>query len=199
MNNTIYTSDTEVIALGRKAFPDYNGKKFCVKISAGPYNCASYWDGGSRTYFRFIRLADGAITSQMPQQSAFGKKLEGIERVMLPVGMALVAHAYFCGKDMGLTIYVHPDNAPRFLPKKVELTQHEKIVLRFTSGLKSSYGGISNYRYHEANKVHDISLDDWNAAKQSCIEKGLLRKNGSITNEGRNNVDSTIKTYKSYF
>jgi hypothetical protein len=94
---------------------------------------------------------------------------------------------------MGITFHIHPGNMPKFLTKDKheELTNNEKIVLYFTRSLKSSYAGISNYRFHEAHRQHNISLEDWNAAKESLIQKGLLAKNSSITVKGKNAINST--------
>jgi len=87
---------------------------------------------------------------------------------------------------MGLTIYVHPSNLAKLLPKPAELTRHERTVLGYTARLKSSYGGISNYRFHEAHERTGITLAEWDAAKQSIIGKKLLNKRGAITTQGRN-------------
>jgi hypothetical protein len=59
------------------------------------------------------------------------------------------------------------------------------IVLVATRSLKNSYAGRSNIRYHEAHRETGITEERWNTAQQSCIDKKLLRKNGSITNEGQ--------------
>jgi hypothetical protein len=167
------------------AYPGYTGKKFQIKVLESTIDVRSYWDGGSRDYYTFVRL-DTMAVMPIPQQSAFDKQVVGADSVQLIPGMVCVKHSIFCGKDMGLTIYVHPDNAPRLLPAKTDLSDDEKIVLTYTCHLKSSYGGISNFRFHEAHREKKITLEAWEAAKASLIVKGLLDKRGAVTIDGRN-------------
>ena len=185
---TIHTNANEVKAVAQKAYPDYKGRKFAVKVANHPIDVRSYWDGGSRNYYVFLRL-DNLETMEVPQQSAFDAKIDGADAVPLAPGLVCVEHSYFCGKDMGITIHVHPDNAPNLIPEKKELNEDEEIVLIFTRSYKSSYAGISNYRFHEAQRSKGITLERWENAKQSLIEKKMLNKAGAITNEGRNAVD----------
>ena len=100
--------------------------------------------------------------------------------------LAIVEHSIFCGKDMGLTFYIHPSDAPQLLPDTPDATENERIVLEFTSGLKNTYGGRTNIRFTEAGRKYGISAEDWETAVQSCISKGWLRKNRAITPDGRN-------------
>ena len=184
--NTIHTNDQDVMMIGRAAFPDYSGRKFRVKVAIHPINVRSYWEGGSRTFFKFIKLSDVSKSFEVPAQSAFDRPIEGADSVELVPGLACVSHSYFCGKDMGIEIMVHPDNAPRLLPEPMELTEDEKIVLKYTKGYKACYAGRSNNRLYEAQHYTDITEARWEVAKASCIQKGLLNKAGAITNAGRN-------------
>jgi hypothetical protein len=182
----MHTNHPEVIRLAQKAFPDYKGKKFQVIVVNGPINVCSYWDGGSRNFYKFMRLDIGE-TMEVPQQSAFDPKIKGADAVSLVPGLVCVEHSFSCGKDMGITIMVHSENAPRLIDQtKPELSQDEKIVLCFTRSLKSSYAGISNYRFHEASRAKGITLNQWETAKQSLIDKGLLNKAGALTIDGKN-------------
>jgi hypothetical protein len=99
-----------------------------------------------------------------------------------------VAHSIFCGKDMGLTVYVSPSQlaTSNLIPKPSEVSDDEGVVLKYTSHYKNTYGGQTNLRFKEATRSTDITVERWEAAKATLIERGLLRKNGSITPEGRN-------------
>jgi len=87
-----------------------------------------------------------------------------------------------------VTVYAHPADITKSIEEKASLSKDELIVLVATRSLKSSYAGISNYRFHSASGQLGITLDRWNAAKESCISKGLLNKAGAITTAGKNAV-----------
>lgn len=179
------TPDTLVKQVAKIAHPGYNGRKFKVEIANGPLNMASYWDGGSRDYWAVVKLDEMKVV-EVPQQSAWDRPIDGIDRVKLPAGFVAVKHSRFCGHDMGLTFYVPAESSPMFITAPVEdVTEDQKIVLAYTRSRKSSYAGISDYRFHEATKK-GITRDRWNAAKSECIARGWLNKAGAITNDGRN-------------
>lgn len=188
----MYTNNPELIKVARTAFPGYTGKKFAFEILDHPINVKSCWSGGSKDEYVFVRL-DNLTTMEMPPQSAFDAKVAGAEAVTLIPGLACVRHVYFCGKDLGVTVLLHQDNKPALIEKQVDLSDNEKIVLVYTRSLKPSYGGISNYRFHEAHREKQISLEDWEAAKANLIGRGLLNKAGAITDAGRNASNSLRK------
>ena len=190
MSPAIYTDHPDVVALARRAYPDYTGRKFRIVVAEHPINVKSCWDGGSCSFFKFIRLDGTSDTVEMPAQSAFDTPVEGADRVPLVPGLACVEHTIFCGKDAGIRIHVHPENAPRLLPPAVELPEDERIVLKYTKSLKNTYGGRTNIRYTEAHSETGITPERWESSKVSLINKKLLRGDGSITNEGRNAAPS---------
>ena len=171
------------------AFPTYKGRKVRISLEPGPIDVRSYWSGGSRDYFIFVSLANLAVFP-IPAQSAFDPTLPGAGSVEIPPGAVCVKHSIFCGKDLGITIHVRADSASGFLPSKVDLTDNERTVLHYTSTLKSSYAGIPNLRFHEAHEDKGISLDNWNTAKATLINRKLLNKAGAITPTGRNALEA---------
>lgn len=180
------TSDVERII--NKCFPSYNGKKIELSTSI-PSKLTSYWDGGSKTEYVFYGLADGKIYHVESNHPFFEagrpSQLNG-----LPKGVILVSHIIFCGKDIGIRIYANTEDITPMLPLKIEISDNEKIVLAFTAHLKSSYAGISNYRFHEAHQKKGINLEDWDKTKIDLINKGLLNKAGAITPKGRNAISN---------
>lgn len=122
----------------------------------------------------------------MPAQSMFDRPIQGADAVILPDGFACVEHSIFCGQDSGITIHIRPENSAGLLPAPVELTRDQRIVLVATRSLKSSYQGISNYRFHEAHRDTGISLDAWNRAKSELQARGLLDARGALTVAGKN-------------
>ena len=172
----------------RAAFPSYGGKKFKL-VATETVDVRSYWDGGSKTTFVGVGLTVPLQTVRAPNSHPiFDPAGQGSTVVTLPLGAAIVAHSIFCGKDMGLTVYVSPSQlaTSNLIPKPIQVSEDEGVVLKFTSHYKNTYGGVSNLRFKEANRSTKITAERWEAAKVALIERGLLRKNGSITPEGRN-------------
>jgi hypothetical protein len=179
------------------AYPGYKGRKCKLRVSDS-HRVWDMWDGGSRDYTCFIelgtlrRLSSGDIPQEARQKQGnpFGLAITA-EPLKIPEGVAVVIHSIFCGKDMGITIIANQANINPLLPQSNhDLTEDQKIVLCFTRGLKSSYGGVKNLRFVKANKRLGITEERWEAAKAECIDKGLLKKNGAITDEGRNAVEN---------
>jgi hypothetical protein len=91
---------------------------------------------------------------------------------------------------MGITIHVHPENAPKLLPD-TSVTRNEKIVLSATRSYKNTYAGRTGIRFEKAQKETGITLEQWEEASKTLIEKGMLNKARAITNDGRNIIQRT--------
>ena len=182
----IYLEPRDVPPVFLRAFPHYKGRTFAAEAREEVVFDSNYWSGGTRYTYRGIDLTTGEVFQ--PESDEYGNPFinPNIPTVKLEPGKAIVCHKVFCGKDMGLTIYVHPDNLTKLLPAPAELSADERTVLEYTASLKASYGGVSNYRYHEAHRRTGITLDRWNFAKQALIGRRLLNKRGAITPAGRN-------------
>jgi hypothetical protein len=179
--------DKTIQKIVRATFPSYHGRKFKISTDI-PSQLRSYWDGGSRDHYSFYQLSTGKCVD-LPSNHPMFEPNNPSELKELPPGMVIVKHSYFCGKDMGITIYANGCDITPLLPPKVELTDHERIVLRFTRGYKPSYAGIKNYRFHKASRETKITQDEWETAKSSLIMKKLLNKRGAITIDGRNALE----------
>jgi hypothetical protein len=190
MSNTVYLTGKEPLIrdIAARTFPDYTGRQFKLSVvpEGGTINCASYWDGGSRDYFVFIRLDTLQATPAVPPQSAFDRPVRGLDRVILPEGVACVEHSIFCGKDMGLTIHVPAANAAPLLPAAPNVSEDVTRVLICTRGLKSSYGGDNQVRFHAAERNWRMTREMWDAAVEAAKAAGYLNKAGAITTSGRN-------------
>jgi len=171
--------------LANVAFPSYRGRKFKWTVAEEVEMPDTAWSGGSRSTYAGVNLTTRrSATLPNFNPSEFGGPPT---TPVVPVrpGMAIVEHSIFCGKDMGLTFYVHPSDAPRLLPPTENLHDNEKIVLAF-SRIKNTYGGQKNVRFLEARRRYGITLDRWNTARESLIAKKMLTKAGALTPEGRN-------------
>lgn len=187
--NTIYLEPAMVPAHLRGSYAGKMFKALVCESMTIPIT-AGLWDGGSRDKYYAIDFATGRQIELPGQMAAPWDTSRRDREITLQPGFAVVEHSIFCGKDMGLTFYVHPENAAKLLPAPVELTPHEKIVLEATASLKSSYGGRDRYDMMRDQRDRDTggfpSRHEWDVAKQSLISKGLLNKAGAITVAGRN-------------
>lgn len=171
------TMPEEARRLFRLGFPSYAGRTFKIRGVSGPVDLRSYWDGGSRDYYAVVR-ADGAALS-VPTQSAYDRALAGAEAFTIPNGVVVVEHSIFCGKDAGLTLIVPEERLAAFLPLPAQsLTDEQEVVLHLTAtripAARRPESGMTDAR--------------WAEVVASLVELGLLRRNGSITPEGRNHV-----------
>lgn len=195
MNKSIYLELDQVPPMLRGG---YSGRKFEAVICDSVSLQNTYWSGGTRSSYAVIELDTGksspiANNSAPPQ---FGIDYDG-ETITLKPGYAVVEHSIFCGKDMGLTFYIHTDNAGKFLPDSSgnDLTDAELCLLDATAGLKSSYGGRKpRIDMMKRNGFTDEQIEQ---AKQSLISKKMLNSRGAITTLGRNNRPERNK-FKNY-
>ncbi len=188
---TIYMklTDPAVASLLAKTFPGCNYHTATVHVSTGGMPLTSYWSGGTREYHKIIRLSDLAVFAVPENGSGFSQTDRVCGPAGLPVSLpapdfAVVTHTQ--GSSKGIAISIHPDNAAKLLPAPIELSWAERVVLVATRSLKSSYAGISDYRYHEAHQDVGITRDDWDTAKAALIGRKLLNSAGAITTEGKN-------------
>lgn len=175
----------------------YSGGKFKVRVveSVTIPADAGLWSGGSRETYRIVRLVDGAAVAGSDDMSAPWNRSRDDRAVTLQPGFAVVCHSMFCGKDMGLTFYVHPADAAALLPApSAELRDLEKLVLKATRSYKSSYAGKDRYQMAcndlrwDRSKPAIPTRAQWEEARTALIGRGLLNKAGAITVAGRNAI-----------
>jgi len=115
MANSFKVSKRDVESVTTVAFPEYNGRRFKLEISTNVMLANLHWDGGTKSVFRAVRLSDNAVAEVLTSSAPWNCKING-SYVELPEGTVIVEHAVFCGKDMGLRIYVNPNNMTKYLP-----------------------------------------------------------------------------------
>jgi len=178
----------------------YSGKSFkaivCTEMTI-PAD-AGLWSGGSRDTFTVICAYTGKTVNMPGQYAAPWDSSRREQKIAMVSGAIVVEHSIFCGKDLGLTFYVHPDNAAKLLPAPTgDLTAIEKLVLVYTAHRKSSYMGKDRYAmavddarygYGENRDKLAPTRAQWDEAKAALITRGLLNKAGAITPAGRNAI-----------
>lgn len=113
-------SDPYIRNIVRACYPDYRGRKVVVEAREQA-RVMDFWDGPSRTYATFLDLATlRTIPAEDFPNRIFqtaGNPL-GLPIFDIPMreGIALVEHVFFCGRDLGIRIVVHPVNLGRYLP-----------------------------------------------------------------------------------
>ena len=160
-----------------------NGKNFEADICDSVQPMNMNWSGGTRYTYTAVNLETGEHQPIIDRRPWPQSEAPAPPIPMKP-GWAVVLTRK--GTVKLCTIYMHADNAPAQLAAPEDYDRDMLIVLTATKSLKSSYGGIKNYRLHEAKRDTDIDEARWAAALERCQQAGLLRKNKSITPAGRN-------------
>ncbi len=188
------TMDTQFKTIARKCFPSYSGRKFKVAFYK-PSSLASYWDGGSRDYYVLYDLDTGKTLPVPSNHPAFERQAAraseaACQAVHERPNVLVVGNSIFCGKDSGITFYCDEQRVRPMLPRPLDVGNLERIVLQYTSGYRNTYGGETNIRFNQACRETGISADGWRKGQELCLMQGWLRKNGSMTPEGRNALAS---------
>ncbi len=151
------------------------------------------WSGGTKNDYVAVNLKTGE-SKPMIDPRPWPANQSAMPPVKIPPDWAIAKRKTYKGKNLGVEFYIHPSNAPAALPSPEKqgegegMPRDEEIVLVATRSLKSSYGGIKNYRFHSANEKTGITPDRWRAARDSLIGGGYLNKRGAITPKGRNAI-----------
>ena len=170
------------------AHPDCTLRKGTIHVQDKVTFYGTMWSDGSRNVFSVVNLSDPSTLVRIPVEE-FMATPEAQSRhsipLNLPSGICVICWTQGAGF---LTVYLHPDNVNFADVESVSLTDDEYIVLICTRKYKSSYAGVKDYRFHEARREYNITLDRWVIARQDCVVKGLLNKSGAITTLGRNSL-----------
>lgn len=113
------TPQKNVLKLTRKqawpmvqhVFPDYNGRHFKAEFTPSITLYNTLWDGGSKNEYAAVNMA--GVSHAMPTFSEHGIG----QKVEVEAGTAIVMRMWFCGRDIGVTIYMNPTDAPRWIPQ----------------------------------------------------------------------------------
>jgi hypothetical protein len=186
MMSTVYLErkDPTVDRLITLAFPDFSGKRISCEVSDKIHFHSTNWDSGYKRTYRIVRLADMAVLEIADAPFLQDSKLHQGSYEIPDGFLVVVLVDSACKQSIQIVAPAGVINAA--LPAPESLTEDETTVLIATRSLKSSYGGISNYRFHEASQKRGITLDRWNAAKNALISRGLLNKAGALTTKGKN-------------
>ena len=165
----------------------YSGKTFKLSTNI-PKRLDSYWDGGSKDYYYFYSPKNQTMLEVHSNHPMFEPGQPAILKT-LPNDLILIEHSIFCGKDMGLTFYVNPENLGNYLPQSnTDLTEIEIAVLCATRSLKNTYAGQTEIRYKTVKGKFPMTFAEYRDIQNKLVSKGLLNKAYAITPDGRNAV-----------
>ena len=97
------------------AVEKYRKRNCFLKVQTEVTLHGTYWDGGSRSTYTAVDLATGRkATAAQFDPPQFGGPSQA-PTVAIPDGIAIVETEVFCGKTATATVYLHPNNATKFL------------------------------------------------------------------------------------
>ena len=96
----------------KKVYPDYNGRKFNIEFQDKITLYDTNWAGGTKNTYKFIS-ADG-LTKELDIPAPWFNNIEG-STIPISEKFLVIRHSYFCGHDMGITIFGSTKYAPRWL------------------------------------------------------------------------------------
>lgn len=118
MNHGVKVSRKQVANIIRATFPLYRGRKICLipRASHDIHPLSMNWSGGTRYSYAACSLS-GVATGNLfkHHMTAPWQKPTKVDTVPIPRGHCIVEHIMFCGKDLGLRIYLNPEDMPRQL------------------------------------------------------------------------------------
>lgn len=188
---------SEVENIIAATFGGYAGKKVAIVACETMTLTGLNWDGGSRSEYAACSLVtnEGVVMSALNRPAPWENKAEGM-KLVLADGFCVVKHRIARGKDLGLTIYVHPDNMPKGLENSGgDLTDIEKLILvytktrkgrdRYTMAVEDIEFGVCASKW---NSKTPPTRGAWDSGVEKLQEKKLLNKAKAITTTGKNAV-----------
>ena len=192
MSVALHHNDPTVAAIIAASFPGFTGKNITAIPTEQITFWGTNWDSGYRRQYRAVELSSmRTVAVQKDQNWMMGSDSHKTPIAIPPNCVVVVLVDSRCKQYV--EIHAHQSTINPLLPAPLDLTREEKIVLHYTRFLKSSYGGISNYRYQEGGRRYGLTLASWEQAKASLIDKKLLNKAGAITVDGRNVSPETLE------
>lgn len=106
----------EVKHIINATFPNYRKRDVTVWPKTQVTFRDLNWSGGTRAEYRACTIDGKPLDNKvdMSKDAPWNNPYEGLT-VDLPVGAVIVEGGFFCGKASKLSIFVHPDNMPKFI------------------------------------------------------------------------------------
>lgn len=112
MNHTIKLKKAQVREILKATFPDYKGRKYKIEFTEQVRLHDTNWSGGTKN--EYVAIGTNGQTSRPTVGAPWDNQVEG-QVIELPAHIMIVKHHFFCGSDMGITIYANPCHLPKYL------------------------------------------------------------------------------------
>lgn len=184
---TIYLDKGTLIFARFASLLDYNGHKVDVEISDAKMYLQSFWDSGSKKEFYCFDMSGKhipIIVQNAPLPFYDGPKADYIPSP----DRFIIEHSTFGGKDMGLTVYLHPQSIMvKSLPatSKPDIQQNDLFILTTIKAYKS-------FARPDAYKRAGFTTTEVDKIKERLFQQGYINKAGAITPAGRNIVERSF-------
>ena len=96
-----------VWSIVKRIFPDYTGLKFRIVYTDKVTFWNTNWCEGTRSYYGGVQLDTGKSRNWVNMPAPWNNPIEGQTFELLP-DVAIIEHEFFCGKDCGITVHLHP-------------------------------------------------------------------------------------------
>ncbi len=184
---TIYLDKSQQLFQKLASLIGYKGHKIGIEIVDHTMNLYSYWDGGSRHEFYCFDMNGNQIS--MPIQNAPLPFYNGPKTEYIPSPDRFLIDHFCCGgKDMGLTVYLHPSSImvkALPAPSKPDIQQNDLFVLTTIKAYKSS-------ARPDAYRRAGFATAEIDKIKERLFQSGYINKAGAITPAGRNIVERSF-------
>lgn len=184
---TIYLDKSQEVFQKIASLVGYSGNKINIEISDHIMNLHSYWNEGSRHVFNCFGMNGNRI--DIPVQDSPLPFYRGLRTDYMPSpGQFLIDHYCMRGKDMGLTVYLHPLSVMvKALPEpsKPNIPQNDLYVL---TTIKSYKPFARPNEYRQAG----FTNAEVDKIKECLFQQGFINKAGAITPSGRNIVERSF-------
>jgi hypothetical protein len=110
--NAITLTTKQARPIVKLTFPNYHGRKFKLEFTDRITFYDTNWSGGTKNEYRFVHVTGKVVALHAP--APWTTPIEG-KMVELPANVLVVVRQYFCGMEVGISIYANPSWSPKWL------------------------------------------------------------------------------------
>ena len=114
--NKIQIKSSELKNIINATFPENKKRKVYVEAVTEVTFYDLNWSGGTQNQYRACTIDGQPIEAKVDLNflAPWKNKFEGM-KIAIPKDVVIVCQSIFCGKELSLFAYVHPDNMPKYI------------------------------------------------------------------------------------